>query len=232
MKNCVKCGAPMNDADVICQNCGTNNAPQQPAKKANKLTDAFAKLPVKTQRIAILAAAAAVAVLVLVLLISALFSGGPEKAIDTYFDATTKGKYNKIEKLAPKDYWEYVEDEYDFDVDELVDNLKDNEFLEEKVENYKDTYGKNVKTKIEYLDKIKADEDELDEIKDNLKEKYDISKKSVKKAYTVAYKVTIKGSEDKDANFGTLRVVKVGSRWYVCGSSFYAAEQFVSAYDD
>ena len=232
MKYCTNCGAQMNDTDVVCQNCGTNNAPQQTTKKSGNLKDIIAKVPVKTQRIAILAAAAVVAVLVFVLLVSALFSGGPEKAIDTYFDATVKGKYNKIEKLAPKDYWEYVEDEYDFDVDELIDNLKDNEVLEERLEELEDEYGKRIKTSIKYLDKIEADDDELDSIKDSLKERYDISKKSVKKAYTIAYKATIKGSEEKESNFGTMTVVKVGSRWYVCSSSFYAAEQFVSQYDD
>ena len=231
MKNCVNCGTPMNDADLVCQNCGTKAAPQQSNQKLGQLKDKINKLPVQTQRIAILAAAAVVAVLVIVLLISALFSGGPEKAIDTYFDAMVRGKYNKIEKLAPKDYWEYVEDEYDFDVDELVENLKDNEFLEERVDSLKDEYGKNYKVKIEYLDKIKADDDELDSIKDTLKERYDISKKDVKAAYSVALKATIKGSEEKDAEFDTMTVVKVGSKWYVYQSSF-AADMFVMSYDE
>ena len=36
-------------------------------------------------------------------------SSNPEKALDNYISVLCNGKVNKLEKLAPAEYWEYLE---------------------------------------------------------------------------------------------------------------------------
>lgn len=223
MKNCGNCGAPMNDADIICQNCGARSAaPQAPNAKKAKMPD-LKKIPKKYIKIGAIVAGA----LVLIIILTAIFGASYKDAVKNYVAAEYNGKYNKIEKLAPKAFWDYVEEELDFEVDEMVDDLKDEEYLEEENEYLEDTYGENVKATIKFVDKLKLDEDDLDSIKDELKKNYDIPKKSVKKAYSVVYKITLKGSEQKKTRFSILTVVKIGNKWY---PSLGAADNIVSAY--
>lgn len=225
MKNCGNCGAIMNDADIICQNCGARSAaPQAPKAKKFAMPD-LKKLPKKYINIGAIVAGA----LVLIIVLTAIFGASYKDAVKNYVAAEYNGKYNKIEKLAPKAFWEYVKEELDFEVDEMVDDLKDEEYLEEENEYLEDTYGENFKATIKIVDKIKLNEDDLDSIKDEFKKSYDISKKSVKKAYSVVYRITLKGSEEQRTRFATLTVVKIGNKWY---PSLGAAGNFVEAYNN
>ena len=63
---------------------------------------------------------------VLVLLIVLLSSGsGYTKPIDTLIDATFKGKFEKITELAPEEYWEYLEEKYGVDIDDIIDEAEE-----------------------------------------------------------------------------------------------------------
>ena len=61
----------------------------------------------------------------------------------------------------------------------------------------------------------------LKTIQDNLKEKYDIAKKSVKKAYKLDLDVELKGKDDEDSNELTVYAVKIGGNWYLCNEDGY-----------
>ena len=64
-------------------------------------------------------------------------------------------------------------------------------------------------------EKEKMDEDDLDDLKDMLKENYGIAKKSVKKALEVEVEATIKGKDDEDTQEQDMIIVKIDNKWYI-----------------
>ena len=96
-------------------------------------------------------------------------------------------------------------------------DLKDSieEEFEAQLEMLEDEYGKNIKVKYKVIEKEKMDEDDLDDLKDELKETYGIAKKSVKKAFEVEIEATIKGKDDEDTDEQEMVIVKIGNKWYI-----------------
>ena len=145
MKYCVNCGNAMNDTDIICQNCGANNAPAQPEETTKKLPD-LKKIPPKFIGIG---AVAVVAVIALIIIISAIFGGaGYNKAIDNLIDVSMYGKLDKLEDLAPAEFWDMVKDETDLSVKKFVEELEDSDFVEEMLDSMEEEFGKNVKVEV------------------------------------------------------------------------------------
>ena len=88
------------------------------------------------------------------------------------------------------------------------------EFVEEMLDSMEEEFGKNVKVTYKVTDEDELDKDDLKELKDYLKEEYDVSKKDVKKAYELELEMKIKGSEDDDEDETDLVVVQIGKKWY------------------
>lgn len=226
-KFCTNCGALMEDESVFCTSCGAKNeeqaapvemaeeqapvvaAEEAPAAKnfIEKAIDWVKANALKT----IIAAGAAIVVIILAII---LLGGKPYQSAINNYQAMLNGKGNKLEKMAPKEYWEYMEDENeDFDLDEAKDQFEEGyeatlEFLEEK-------YGDNVRIKIKVADEKKLKDKKVKDLADALNEKYDIKKKSVKQAYELELEVSIKGSDDEDEEEMELYAVKIGSKWYL-----------------
>ena len=233
---CGNCGAELPDDAQFCTNCGhsvpaksaesegaetvnaavetdaaaepTAAAPasptdsaSQPAAAPSSAETAAAPSSAKTapvqnnkNLIPIIIGGAAAAVLLIVLIVSiSLGGGGYKKAINNYFDVMFRGKADKIEKLCPPKYWDWYEDEY----------------------------GKNFKATYKITDKKELSDKKLKTIQDNLKERYDIAKKSVKKAYKLDLDVELKGKDDEDSNELTVYAVKIGGNWYLCNEDGY-----------
>ena len=175
--------------------------------------------------IPIIIGGAAAAVLLIVLIVSISLSGsGYKKAIDNYFDVMFKGKADKIEKLYPPEYLDWYEDEYNKELDDIKDDYE--ETREDALEYFEDEYGKNFKATYKITDKKELSDKKLKTIQDNLKERYDISKKSVKKAYKLDLDVELKGKDDEDSDELTVYAVKIGGNWYLCNEDGY----FMSLY--
>lgn len=219
---CTNCGTPIPEGAEKCESCGkefTQEAPQQPAQEqpATEYQES-AQQPEqpkmkKSMLYGIIGAAAAV-VIILIIILTSVISNSYKKAIDNYLDVLIRGQADKIEKLAPKEYWEYYEDEYDTDLNDIVDSFENTyEYLSEALEK---EYGKNIKVSYKITDKNELSDKKLSVIRDTLKDDYGIAKKSVSKAYKVEIKMTIKGSDDKDTEETDLIVVKIGSGWYIC----------------
>ncbi|MBQ5810066.1 MAG: zinc ribbon domain-containing protein [Clostridia bacterium] len=156
-----------------------------------------------------------VGIIVLIILMSALFGGGAEeKAIKNLLDVQYKGKTNKIESLAPKAYWDWLEDEQDMTVEDIIEEYEDNDTYEEMMEYLEEEYGDNVKISYKITEKEKLSKKKLEKIADGLKENYDIAKKSVKAAYEIEVEMTVKGSEDKDDDDAKFYVAKIDGKWY------------------
>lgn len=233
-KFCQNCGAEMEEDAVFCTNCGTKEQQiETPSEEVsvetnavNQFVDSAVEKVKANPKLLAFGGAAVVAVLAIVIILTTLFGGGYKKAIDNFVDVSFKGKVNKIEKLAPKEYWEYLEEEEDFDIDEAIEEYEDE--FDDNIDELEDEYGKNIKVKYKITDKDKLSDKKIDKIAEALKDKYDIKKKSVKAGYEVDVELTIKGSEDDDENDATLTVIKIGGSWYIVSYYEYGDETYVN----
>lgn len=176
----------------------------------------FNKVKSDKKLLGIVIGAAAIVLVAVIILVSSI-GGGYKSAINNYFDVMIEGKANKIEKLAPKQYWDYLEEEEDVTLEDLKEDYEDS--FEDQIDQLEDEYGKNYKFSYKITDKDDITTKKFKNIQENLKDKYDIPKKSVTKGYKVDVELSIKGSEDEDENDTTLYVVKIDGDWYVTTES-------------
>lgn len=133
-------------------------------------------------------------------------------AIDDYVEACYKGKTGKIKSLAPKEYWDWREEEYGETAQEVTQEYA--ETFERREESWREYYGDDYKVSYEVVDKEKLDEDTLELFADALEDEYDIEF-SVTEGYEVELEMTIEGSEDEDSDEATFYVLKIDGDWYV-----------------
>lgn len=220
-KFCHKCGSKLNDMDVFCEICGVKQATStirpaveesdiaQPAEKAKKMPKGL-----------IIGIGAGVAAIVLIVILAIVFFGTPYKsAVEDYFDFNLNGAFEKLEGLAPEEYWEYLEDMNGTSVEDAIEYYEEYEVYDAMIESLEPEYGKNIKFSYKIVHEDELSERKLDTIKDGLKDKYGIAKRTVKKAYELEVDVTIKGSEDTDTEELEIIVVNIGNDWYVVSSS-------------
>ena len=151
---------------------------------------------------------------VLVLLIVLLSSGGGyTKPIDTLIDVTFKGKVEKITDLAPEEYWEYLEEEYDVDIDDIIDEAEDN--LDDTLDSLEDEYGDNIRVTYKVEKKKELSEKKVEGIVEALADEYDLDEDKFGTAYELDLEMTIKGSEDDDTDDSEITVIKYAGKWYM-----------------
>ena len=73
-------------------------------------------------------------------------------------------------------------------------------------------YGDDIKISYKIKDKDKIDKDDLEELEDSIKDKYD-EKVRVSKGYELKVKMKIKGDDDKDEDTTTIKVYKIEGDW-------------------
>ena len=223
-KFCGNCGTELQDGAVFCASCGqsvseTPVAPVAPVASATPVAPVVpentpANAPKDKKKFLIPAIIAAVVAVIVVVLIF-VFTGGsePEDAVENYIDAYYNGDYDAYVDIYPDEIWEYREKEYDspmMDEDEYEEEYKEDMLVELEEE-----VGKNPRVSYEIIDKEELDEDELDEIRDNLNESYNLDKDDITAAYELEVKLTLKGDDGEDIQEGTLTVYEYDGDWYV-----------------
>ena len=143
-------------------------------------------------------------------------SSNPEKALDNYISVVCNGKVNKLEKLAPAEYWECLEDENDVSMKDAEEQME--ELNKTLIRGLEDEYGDNIKVSYKILEKGDASSSDLDEMKDYIKSNYDIPKKSVTDAVELEVELTVRGDDDEETTESTFYAVKVGGDWYICSA--------------
>lgn len=211
MPYCRNCGQSIDENASICPNCNAQTNPT-PVKKENTLVETVKKLNLKN--IGILLGGLIVLVLIVVL-IASIFGGGYKKAVNNYIDATFFAKEKAVKSLIPDYLWDELEEEYDVEPDDVINIYEDDAEL--NMDEAKKLYGRNIKISYKIDDTDDVDEDELDRIKDELKE-YGIKKKDVKKAIEADIEFYIKGKEDEDREEHEFILVKIKGKWYVYDS--------------
>ena len=144
-------------------------------------------------------------------------SSNPEKALDNYISVVCNGKVNKLEKLAPAEYWECLEDENDVSMKDAEEQME--ELNKTLIRGLEDEYGDNIKVSYKILEKDDASSSDLDGMKDYIKSNYDIPKKSVTDAVELEVELTVRGDDDEETTESTFYAVKVDEDWYICSAN-------------
>ena len=234
-KFCGNCGAKLSDDDIFCGNCGSKSetVPQTvteqaaPEQRSDKPASAggIKKLDKKKTILLIsgIAVIAVAAIIGFILLITAIFGGsGAERALNNYASSIQKPTDENIERLVPKEYWEYmVRGEYSGydDVDDAIEKFFD--MRETLLEDYEEEYGDNIR--VSY--KIKTERDVTDSVLENVKirmnREYDILRKDIKKMVRLKVLLTISGDEDELEYSSTMYAVLIRNDWYLTDESGY-----------
>ncbi len=212
MKNCINCGAPMNDADIICQNCGARNVPVQAPKKTGIQLPDFNKIPKKY-----LGIAAIVAALVILLVVTIIFSESSsyKSAIDNFMDVAMHGKTEKLESLAPEEYWDNFEDERDMDIDDVIELFEDQDYSEHIKKGFEDEVGENYKISYKVTKEKEVSEKKLKKLKEVYNDDFSITRKTIKKAVIVDLEITVKGEDDTFVGtYDELWLINIDGKWY------------------
>lgn len=197
-------------------------APVAPAAPANEpksgsiltqLKDTVASVfkPLFANKNLVTAIIGIVALVLVAAIVCGIFVPTEKTPVKDLINITLKGDFDKLEKMLPKDYLEWVEDELDSDIDDLI--KAEEESADHYMEALENEYGDNIRISIKITDKKELSKKKLNDIKDNLKE-IGINKKDVKKAVKLSVDYTIKGSDDKDEDDFKVVVVKIGGKWY------------------
>ena len=230
-KFCANCGNQMMDNAVVCPACGAPAEAQAAPAAANPVNAAAKKLDPKVVKLGAIAVAAIAVIAIVIAIIAG--GGGYKKALNNYFDYTLKTDIKKVEKLAPKSYWDFCKESGLFNVKDK-DELK--ECNEEYLENVKEELEEEYGAKIKYSYKVTKEKDlskkKVNAIAEALKENYDIPKKSVKAAKEIDLEIKIKGKEDNDEDeMEGITVVKIDGAWYVVSAYEYNDKMYVSFAD-
>ena len=194
MAFCENCGAKLEEGAKFCDSCGNPvNEESDPKKSGN------GKL------IGIICGAAGAAVLAVVLILVLVLGGSgyssaedaAEAYVQAYIDCDAEGMLD----CYPDFLFEYLEDEFDMDRDDMIDDLED-EF--DDMEDMDEVKIKKVK--------VKKDGDDLDDLPSKIE---DAMSKDDKKAFEEWAKVEVKVDFDGKTTNMTIYCICLDGSWYV-----------------
>ncbi len=235
---CPNCGTQLEDNALFCGSCGTRmSADQQPQQAQPQYEQPQYQQPQyeqpqyqqygqpqyqqygqpqapkknKTPIFIAIGAVAAVAViaLVLVLVLGGGSNNSAKGAIELYFDIM-QGDADRIEDMAPKAVWDYMEDEYGTSLKDMKEELEDTMSMMEGVDiDFK--IGKSTD----------LDKDLVKAIGEELADEYGIDADSVQevKEYEVEMTAKIMGQSMTESQ--EVAVAKVDGSWYCIDYSDY-----------
>ena len=238
MRCCKHCGALLEDEAKVCEFCGAvleMPAPVEPAPQPVETavaTDAPStptpkkKIPKKKWFII---GGIVTAVIALVLGAYLLFFN-PHIAVDRY-ETVMNGEFDKLESLAPKEYWTYcAKNSGAQSVEAYIAQRKkvmEKTFLQSQSED-NGYYGKLKSITYKVLDTEKVPKSDIKGIKEALDEHYGIDPASVQDAYNMVIKVTYHGTTREYSTSAYVTAIRIGSNWYLMRYSAYQNKYSVS----
>ncbi len=208
-KFCGKCGAELPDEAMFCTACGENfsTTPEAPVAPEND----FIKKVMEYKKF-FLPGGIALGAIILVIVLISVFSSSPKDAVKNYVNGNFNGDYDAYNAMQPDEVWEYLEKEYDTD---RPDEKDYEETYEATLEELEEEYGKDVSVSYKITDEDELDEDDLKDIRNTLKDTYNIAKKDITAAYELDVELTIEGDDDEETKDATFIVYKYNGDWYV-----------------
>lgn len=160
-----------------------------------------------------------IALVAIIAIIAALLNNAALAPLKAYDAMSYKGKVEKLEKLAPKEYWDWYEEEYDKSVSDLIDDYEEN--IDDRLDSLEDRYGKNIRTSYKVTNRVNMPKGMVKRIAEALNDKYDIKESSVKAGCYITYDKTIKGSEWISYNTDCeATLIQIGMSWYEVSVSY------------
>lgn len=234
MKYCKKCGAQLKDDAKFCIKCGQpagghNTSEFHPTTIRVNPAGGDERPKSKKTWIGIGVGVLAAALIFIFIANPTMRMKGYEKPVYYLIKFMESGNIKSMAKAIPvKEIVKYVKSNagellddagidlsnFDFsDYKEALESL--NEELEDYTDTLEDKFGDNFK--IEYEVKKAKQIEDLDDIQDDY-DKLDID---VKDAYELTVKVKMEGDEETDRTTDTIKVIKIGRKWYIDMFSFF-----------
>lgn len=231
MRCCKHCGALLEDDAQVCNFCGavleTPNA--EPTAEpvvvdeppTQEVTEAISEAPTKKKlsKKAKFFLAGGIALIVIAVIVAVnLLVFNPHIAVDKY-ETVLNGDFDKMESLAPKEYWDYIAEQSHMSTEKYIEDLAKN-----RKENYleqmsQDTIiGKLLSRELRVLDTEKVNANELAGIRTALEEEYGISSHRIHSAYSLILKVTTKGSKESSSYSSRITAIRIDTEWYLVRS--------------
>ncbi len=132
--------------------------------------------------------------------------------VDNYLAFLYCGKFNLLESLAPEEFWQNFEENYDLSFDNFKDAL--NVEWETVIEELEKEIGPNIKVDYELNERKEYDEYDLKELIEELNKDYGIAQ-NITAAFEIGLDCTIEGDHNgywKDFDY---IVVQIDNNWYV-----------------
>lgn len=127
------------------------------------------------------------------------------KPIKNLTKALEEGNSDKLISCYP----EYLQDSIE---QVLGGNLDD--AMDKAMDRFKESYGDGIKVTYKIEDKEKIFKSDLDDMESQIKDSYD-EDVTIKEGYKLDVELTIEGDDDNDTDDAEIKVIKIGSRWYL-----------------
>ena len=208
-KFCANCGAPMEDGDVVCGQCGTPVSNVVKDKKEQKATGEGGNN--KKLGIAVAVGCAVVVIAVIAVIANVIGGGsGYKSTLNTMVKAIKNNDSTTIVSISSS----ISEDIYKSkDYDKMIDR-----FLDNKLDSYEDRIDGEVK-KITYeiKDKSEVTDRKLEKYKDKLSDDYNVDTNGITKMIKIdKLKLTVKGSKKSSSDsIDDLYLIKEDGKWTI-----------------
>ena len=230
-KYCAKCGAEVEQTSAFCFACGTLITKENPAldeppvivqpqpvpepetpPETVAAPDEPPEQPKKRKlRKPLLIAILAVAVVVAAVVVWRVLDTSYEDALEIYV-AVCNGDLNKVQQLAPAEYWETMAGENGTAMDAIKEERKAQESM---VNSYAKLFGEDMQFTAECVHSEPAEAEFLEKLRTLLEEKYGISPEEVKEAVHLEVYTRWAGSLEESSDMYKLCAVKIGTQWYI-----------------
>lgn len=216
-KFCSNCGAQMDDEDRVCGQCGT---PFQGA--APTPTPAPAPAPTPSQAGGksggkggfvglVIGIIAAIVVIVIAVNVVGNFTGY-KGTVNKMITALQKDDVATLESLASMISDAAMEDWYG---DDYYDNYEN--MISSALDQFEDAVGPIKKIKYEITDVTEFSDRRMNDVEDDLVDRYNLDTDMIKKILKVQLKLTVKGSKKSSSyNVNNLYLVKESGGWKLC----------------
>ena len=229
---CGKCGAQVNDYESICPYCGNSMFGEVP--EVSQVGSE--KKKVSSKMIGILAAVVAAVLIVVVVIVCVLLSGGYKGAVKKYMKAFKKANMETILAMElPEDVWEEA-------CEDWWDGRTPKEFariLEKRDKAFWEALEEEGKVKFTYEIKDAESFDDLDDLEDEVEEKfyfgeddidldalrdyydeaydgYDFDGDKIKEAYVIEVDYTLEVDGDEAVDDTVIMIAyKYEGKWYI-----------------
>ncbi|AYA99979.1 zinc ribbon domain-containing protein [Lachnoanaerobaculum umeaense] len=198
-KFCAKCGAHMEDSDLVCGQCGTPSGDAGPSNNSKNKGSLFA----------ILGGAIAAIIILVVIINIVVASAGYKSTLNKMVKAIKNNDSMQLEEISSSINYEIYGS---FDYEEMLDN-----FLEYRLDDYEDRVDGEVRNiSYEIRDKSEITGRKTEKYKDKLSDEYSIDTDSIKKMVKVKLKLTVKGSKKSISDtIEDLYLIQENGRWKI-----------------